>query len=99
MEVQHSLMRDNFEQEFNFRAFIEGSAFGLNAPGRAGQHIWKPETPITSGPAHQSQIDKKKPLKGVDLGKGFKPLPPAPFKGLTADKFGIKKIQVPKPHI
>jgi hypothetical protein len=88
--------------ELDFKGFLEGSAAGLNAPGRAGQHFWKPETPMLRDNTPQSvnpQMDKKKPLKGTSLNAGFRPLPPAPFKGLTADKFGIKKVRVPKPYI
>jgi len=80
-----------------FKKFLEGNATGLNAPGRAGQHFWKPETPIFNDNP-QIEPDVKHHLKGVHLNAGFKPMYPAPFKGLTADKFGIKIKKIPKPN-
>lgn len=83
--------------ELYFKDFLEG-VYGLNAPGRAGQHVWKPETPVTHYNPHEKHFSKEK-LKGTNLNQGFKPLPPSPFKGLTADKLGIKTKKVPKPYI
>lgn len=83
--------------ELNFKEFIEGS-FGLNQPGRAGQHVWKPETPpIGDDSFRMPTPDKSKKLKGTSLNSGFRPLPPQSFKGITADQFGIKTTKIPKP--
>ena len=81
--------------ELNFKEYMSA----LNAPGRAGQHFWKPETPVLNDPT-MPKIDIKhgtKHLKGVHLNSGFRPLYPAPFRGVTSDKFGIKVKRVPKP--
>jgi len=80
-----------------FKEFLEGHI--LNAPGRAGQHVWKPEGSSLNADVPQIEpSDKKTHLKGVHLNAGFKPKYPAPFKGLTADKFGIKVSKVAKPN-
>lgn len=86
--------------DLNFKEFIntQGSAVGLNAPGRAGEHVWKPKLPPTHDP-HTPQIEPIKSPKGARLDRGFRPLPPAQFKGLTGEDFGIKKIRSPKPNI
>ena len=82
--------------ELNFKKYLEGN-FGLNAPGRAGQHIWKPETPILNDPAKPNFKKPTNPLKGTDLNTGFRPGFLAPFKGMSGEKFGIKVKRVPKP--
>lgn len=33
------------KMELNFKRYLSEISFGLNAPGRAGQHVWKPEKP------------------------------------------------------
>ncbi len=88
-------MQDNL----SFRDFLES----LNAAGRAGQHVWKPETP----PIHGTDLSQnpsanplpKTKLKSVNIDKGFRPLPPAPFKGLSGEDFGIKFKRVHTPKI
>lgn len=80
--------------ELNFKAFLE---VGLNEPGRAGQHFWKPEAPIINDNPQITPSDKKTHLKGVHLNQGFRPMYPAPFRGITADKLGIKVKKIPKP--
>lgn len=83
--------------ELNFKEFLEGQ-YGLNAPGRAGQHVWKPESPVISDPlVGKTTFDGPEKLKGVKLNQGFRPLPAAPFRGITADKFGIQVKKSPKP--
>ena len=86
------------ECDLFFKDFLE-SHTGLNAPGRAGQHVWKPETPVIADKTMHGPEKKKSKIKGVNLNHGFRPLPPAPFKGVTADQFGIKVVRVPKVHI
>lgn len=79
--------------DLNFKAFLE---MGLNEPGRAGQHFWKPETPLISDKPEITPAGKKTHLKGVHLNQGFRPMYPAPFKGVTAEKLGIKIKKIPK---
>ncbi len=80
--------------ELHFKDFLE---FGLNEPGRGGQHFWNPETLMTKNNPRLTRSDKKKHLKGVHLNQGFRPMYPAPFKGITAEKLGIKVKKIPKP--
>jgi hypothetical protein len=83
----------------NFRYFIEGQ-MGLNAPGRAGQHVWKPETPILHDPdIVKDQGHGTKHSKTVDISNSYKPMIPVPLKGMTAKDFGSKIKRVPKPKI
>ncbi|RDJ35320.1 MAG: hypothetical protein DWQ19_10930 [Crenarchaeota archaeon] len=77
--------------ELHFKQFLE------TLTGRAAQKIWKPETPVIKDNPKLSRADQKKRLKGVHLNQGFRPQFPAPFKGLTADKFGIKVRKIPNP--
>ncbi len=83
--------------ELRFKDFIEGTQAGLNAPGRAGQHFWKPETPITHDPmTHTLTPQGNKPIKGVHITSQLGPMQPASFKGLRAQDLGIKVKKVPK---
>lgn len=85
----------------NFKDFIEGK-IGPNAPGRAGQHVWKPETPVFHDPATQidnPNVGGTKHTKTVDISNSYKPMVPAPLKSLTAKDFGAKIKRVPKPKI
>lgn len=83
----------------NFRDFIEGQ-IGFNTAGRAGQHVWKPESPITHDPDMvKDQGHGTKHTKNVDISNSYKPMVPVPLKGLTAQDFGSKIKRVPKPKI
>jgi len=81
--------------ELNFKQFLEGY-YGSSDIGRGSQKFWKPETPLVSNHP-EIEASKNKHLKGVHLKHGFRPMYPAPFRGLTADKFGITVKKVPKP--
>lgn len=75
----------------NFKEYLESSYHhAVNAPGRAGQHVWKPETPVLRDPTPKNPEMKKSDLKPANIKSGFAPLIPAPFKGLTGKDFGIK---------
>lgn len=80
--------------DLDFRGYLEVT-FGLNAPGRAGQHVWKPETPIISDPNKPKFDNNLKKIKGVNLDGGFRPGFIAPFKGLTGKDFGVKVVKSP----
>lgn len=81
--------------DLNFKEYFE--AFG--ASGRAGQKFWKPETPVLHDPKQQPTTKGNEHIKGVRLDSAVRAMQPAPFKGLTGDKFGIQVKKVPKPHI
>lgn len=75
--------------EFSFRNFLEAQT------GRAAEKFWLPATPLVQ--SHEPiQQSVNKHLKGVHLDAGFKPLYPAPFKGLKPEDLGYKIKKVPK---
>jgi hypothetical protein len=87
--------------ELNFMEFLE-AVVGPNQPGRAGQHVWKPEAPVLmKDPMSTSIAPSDKPgsgnkhIKGVDLKNGFRPMYPANFKPLSGKDFGYKIKTVP----
>jgi hypothetical protein len=79
-----------------FKDYLE-NVTGLNAPGRAGEKVWAAPSVVTSDHPQIEPSDAKHHVKGVHLKSGFRPMYPAPFKGVTADKFGIKVKKIPRP--
>ena len=86
------------------------AVIGPNQPGRAGQHIWKPETPVSAtdpmlpdAKASNSNVGPNggtKHAKNVDIKNGFRPMYPANMKPLDGKDFGYKIKRVPtKPTI
>ena len=81
--------------ELDFKKYLEH----LNASGRAGQHVWKPETPILGPASQKPELPKQTKMKSIDLKSGFRPMHVAPFKGLQASDFGVKTKKLKSPRI
>lgn len=64
-------------KKISFKEFI-------NSPGRSGQHVWKPETPITSD---KKDISVKK--------HKIKPGLITPYSGVSSSEFNIKFKKMP----
>lgn len=71
----------------------------MNASGRAGQHVWKPETPILSPASQKTELPKETKIKSIDIKQGFRPMHVAPFRGIQASDFGVKIKKIKSPRI
>ena len=79
-----------------FKKYLESIG---NLPGRAGQHVWKPESPVLHDPVLDKNDKTISVKKNIDISKTYKPLYPAPLKPLSARDFGAVIKKVPKPKI